>query len=86
MEVCYLVDFDEGETRVPRKSPQARLGLVETDSPPTMILASFNLSSLKAAMMAIKMSLENKQLGNGDYFVVISSSLPPLLLTEHSAN
>lgn len=78
------MDFDEGETRVPRKSPQARLGLIETQ--PTYNDISELLSSLKAAMMAIKMSLENKHLGNGDYFVMIASSLPPLLLTEHSAN
>ena len=31
-------------------------------------------------------SFENKRLGNGDNFVVISSSLHPLLLTEHAAN
>ena len=78
------MDFDEGETRVPRKSPQARLGLIETQ--PTYNDISELLSSLKAAMMAIKMSLENKHLGNGDHFVMIASSLPPLLLTEHSAN
>lgn len=78
------MDFDEGETRVPRKSPQARLGLIETQ--PTYNDISELLSSLKAAMMAIKMSLENKHLGNGDYFVMIASSLPPLMLTEHSAN
>ena len=78
------MDFDEGQTRVPRKSPQARLGLIETQ--PTYNDISKLLSSLKAAMMAIKMSLENKHLGNGDYFVMIASSLPPLLLTEHSAN
>ena len=32
------------------------------------------------------MSLENKHLGNGDYFVIITSSFNPLLLTEHAAN
>ena len=78
------MDFDEGETRVPRKSPQARLGLIKTQ--PTYNDISELLSSLKATMMAIKMSLENKHLGNGDYFVMIASSLPPLLLTEHAAN
>ena len=31
-------------------------------------------------------SLENKHLGNGDYFVIIASSLYPLLLIEHAAN
>ena len=36
--------------------------------------------------MATKTSLENKHLGNGDYFVIIASSLHPLLLTEHAAN
>ena len=35
---------------------------------------------------ATKTSLENKPLGNGDYFVIITSSLHPLLLTEHAAN
>ena len=34
----------------------------------------------------MKTSLENKHLGNGDYFVIIASSLPLLLLTEHAAN
>ena len=28
----------------------------------------------------------NKELGNGDYFVIIASSSDPLLLTEHAAN
>ena len=36
--------------------------------------------------IAMKMSLENKHLGNGDYFVIITSSSHPLLLTEHPAN
>ena len=38
--------------------------------------------------MATKTSLENKHFGNGDYFVIISSSSHPLLqlLTEHAAN
>ena len=31
-------------------------------------------------------SLENSHLGNGDYFVIIVSSSPPLLVTEHAAN
>ena len=35
---------------------------------------------------AKKTSLENKHLGNGDYFVIIASSSHPLLLTEHDAN
>ena len=35
---------------------------------------------------ATKASLENKHLGNGDYFVIIASSSHPLLLTEHAAN
>lgn len=56
------MDFDEVETRVPRKSPQARLGLIETQ--PTYNDISEHLSSLKAAMMAIKMSLQNKHLEN----------------------
>ena len=30
--------------------------------------------------------LENRHLGNDDYFVIISSSSHPLLLTEHAAN
>ena len=54
-------------------------------SPPTMIISE-PLSSLKAVMMVTKMSLENKYLVNGDYFVIIASSLPPLLFTEHAAN
>jgi len=33
-----------------------------------------------------KTSLENKHLGNGDYFVIIASFPHPLLLTEHTAN
>ena len=78
------MSLNEGETRVPRKSPQARLGLIETQ--PTYNDISEPLSSLKAVMMATKMSLENKHLVNGDYFVIIASSLPPLLFTEHAAN
>ena len=35
---------------------------------------------------ATKTSLENKHLGKGDYFVIISSFLHLLLLTEHAAN
>ena len=35
---------------------------------------------------ASKTSLENKNLGNGDYFVIIASSSHPLLLTEHATN
>ena len=31
-------------------------------------------------------SFENKRLGNGDNFVVIASSLHPLLLAEHAVN
>ena len=43
---------------------------------------------LKAATSATatKKSLENKYLGNGDYFVIIASSSHDLLLTEHAAN
>ena len=33
-----------------------------------------------------KRRLKIKNLGNGDYFVIISSSSHPLLLTEHAAN
>ena len=36
--------------------------------------------------MATKTSLENKHLGNGDYFVIIASSSHLLFLTEHAAN
>ena len=61
------MDFDKGETRAPRKIPLARLGLIKTQ--PTYNDISELLSSLKAAMMAIKMSLESKHLGNGDYFL-----------------
>ena len=35
---------------------------------------------------ATKTSLENKRLGDGDYFVTSASSSNPLLLTEHAAN
>ena len=34
----------------------------------------------------MKTSLENKHLGNGDYFVIIASSSHPSLLTEHATN
>ena len=30
-------------------------------------------------------SLQNKHLGNGDYFGIIASSSHPMLLTEHAA-
>ena len=33
---------------------------------------------------ATKTSLENKHLGNGDYFEIIASRSHPLLLTEHA--
>ena len=36
--------------------------------------------------VAMKTSLENKHLGNGDYFVIIASSSHPLLLTGHAVN
>ena len=36
--------------------------------------------------MAVKTSLENKHLGNGDYFQIIASSSHPILLIEHAAN
>ena len=39
-----------------------------------------------AAATATKTSLENKHLGNGDYFVIITSSSHSLLLTKHAAN
>ena len=35
---------------------------------------------------ATKTSLENKHLGNGDYFVIIAFSSHPLFLTEHAGN
>ena len=35
---------------------------------------------------ATKTSLENKHLGNGDYFAIIASSSHPLSLTENAAN
>ena len=35
---------------------------------------------------ATKTSLENKHLGNGDYFVIIASFSHPLLSTKHAAN
>ena len=36
--------------------------------------------------MTTKTSLENKHLGNGDYFVIIASSSYPILLIEHAAS
>ena len=36
--------------------------------------------------MAAKMSLQNKHLGNDDYFVIISSSSHQSILTELAAN
>ena len=33
-----------------------------------------------------KRNLKNEHFGNGDYFVIIASSLHPLLLTEYAAN
>ena len=33
-----------------------------------------------------KTLIENKRLGNGDYFVIIASSSHSLLLTGHAAN
>ena len=45
----------------------------------------FNYEATTAT--ATKTSLENKHLGNSDYFIIIaSSSLHPLLLTEHAAS
>ena len=35
---------------------------------------------------AMKTSLENKHLGDGDYFVIISSPEHPLSLAEHTAH
>ena len=35
---------------------------------------------------ATKTSLENKHLGNSEYFVIIASSSHPLSLIEHAAN
>ena len=32
------------------------------------------------------MSLKNKHLGNGDYFVIIASFLQPVLLAKHGTN
>ena len=39
-----------------------------------------------AIATATKTSLENKPLGNSDYFVTITSSSHPLFLTEHAGN
>ena len=48
---------------------------------------TFILGSLNRTMAtAMKMSIENTHLGNGDYFVIIGSSSHPLLLTEHAPN
>ena len=35
---------------------------------------------------ATKTSLENKNLGSDEYFMIIASSWNPLLLTEHTEN
>ena len=40
----------------------------------------------KTTTTAAKTSLENKHLGNGDYFQIIASSSHPILLTGHAAN
>ena len=40
----------------------------------------------KATATAAKTSLENKHLGNGDYFQIIASSSHPILMIEHAAN
>ena len=40
----------------------------------------------KTTAMAAKTSLENKHLGNGDYFQIIAPSSHPTLLIEHAAN
>ena len=39
-----------------------------------------------ANIRATKTSLENKHLGNGDYFEIIAPSSHPLLIAEHAAN
>ena len=47
------------------------------------------INYLASAMMtgtATKTSLENKHLGNSEYFVIITSSSHPLSLIEHAAN
>ena len=44
------------------------------------------LRSYDGNCMQTKTTLENKHLGDGDYFVIIASSSHPLLLTEHAAN
>ena len=45
-----------------------------------------NPSKAATTLTAMKTSLENVHLGNGDDFVIIASSSHPLLLTEHAAN
>ena len=40
----------------------------------------------KTTATAAKTSLENKHLGNGDYFQIIASSSHPTLFIEHAAN
>ena len=44
------------------------------------------MATATATATATETSLEDKHLGNGDYFVIIASSLHPLLLTMHAAN
>ena len=51
---------------------------------PGLQIASF--SRAEATATATKTSLENKHLGNDDYFAIIVSSSHPLLLIEHAAN
>ena len=41
---------------------------------------------VKTTATAAKTSLENKHLGNANYFKIISSSSHPILLIEHAAN
>ena len=48
---------------------------------PTPTIGSF--SELKQQR---RQQQRNKELGNGDYFVIIVSSSDPLLLREHAAN
>ena len=40
----------------------------------------------KTAPKKLKKKLENKHLGNGDYFVLMASSSHPLLSEEYAAN
>ena len=50
------------------------------------VLSQWGAYAKTTATAAAKTSLENKHLGNGDYFQITASSSHPILLIEHTAN